>query len=193
MNFKNAVKHISANTIEVFLTKGKTMVCDNNHRSRYLLKNHRWYCSNGYAASNMSKNANYFSNYTKQKLILFHAEYVGFKDADHISRDKLDNRDENLREATRSLQLFNRETFKNNTSGSRGIGHVVNKYKKKDGSISQTHYWRVQISNDGKSQYKFFSYDARGMLGAKYWRFLKELELYGEAHVYADKPHDYTG
>ena len=192
MNFKNTVKHISANTIEVFLTKGKTMVCDNNHRSRWLLKNHRWCCDNGYAASGLSKNANYFSNYQKGKLIYFHAEYIGFKNADHISRDRLDNREQNLREASRSLQLFNRETLKNNTSGSRGIGHVVNKNKKKDGSITQTHYWQAQICKNGKHQTKHFTYDARGMLGAKYWRFLKELELYGEAHVYADKPVDYT-
>jgi hypothetical protein len=43
------------------------------------------------------------------------------KEIDHIDRNKLDNREDNLRQATRAEQNANRGLFKNNTSGRTGV------------------------------------------------------------------------
>jgi hypothetical protein len=45
-----------------------------------------------------------------------------FKRTDHVSRDKLDNRRENLRECTQSQNMANASLRSDNTSGHRGIG-----------------------------------------------------------------------
>ena len=58
---------------------------------------------------------------------------VGFE-IDHINRNKLDNRKENLRIVTRSQNQMNRVIQKNNTSGYKGI--TWNQKRKK---------WQAQI------------------------------------------------
>ena len=40
---------------------------------------------------------------------------------DHINRNSVDNRIENLRIASKSENMMNRKTFKNSTSGCRGV------------------------------------------------------------------------
>jgi hypothetical protein len=59
---------------------------------------------------------------------------------DHIDGDKLNNRIENLRLATRSQNQHNCKKQSNNTSGVKGIGW--NKQRKK---------WRARITINGKS------------------------------------------
>ena len=58
---------------------------------------------------------------------------------DHINRDKLDNRKENLRNTNKSLNGLNRDKICTNTSGVYGV-HFE----------SQTKKWRAEIRVDGK-------------------------------------------
>src|SRR3990167_6055992 len=70
--------------------------------------------STGYVISGLSGTGNVFMHR------IVNDTPIGF-DTDHINRDKLDNRRENLRIATKMLNGRNRGENKNNTSGYRGI------------------------------------------------------------------------
>jgi len=61
-------------------------------------------------------------------------------DIDHINENKSDNRICNLREASRSENMFNRGRNKNNTSGIKGVVFC-----------KSTNKWRAQIMVDRKS------------------------------------------
>lgn len=60
------------------------------------------------------------------------------KEIDHINRDRADNRWENLREVTHSVNMVNRPLQSNNTSGHKGV--TWNSRKKK---------WWACIKRDG--------------------------------------------
>jgi hypothetical protein len=63
------------------------------------------------------------------------------KEIDHINGDRQDNRLENLREATRSENQYNKGMCKNNTSGFRGVSW--HKHSKA---------WLVRLCVNGKSK-----------------------------------------
>jgi hypothetical protein len=66
-------------------------------------------------------------------------------EVDHKSRDKLDNRRDNLRVVSRSQNEYNRTVYNNNTSGYKGVCKLDNK-------------WIARIRMDGVSIYLgFFS------------------------------------
>ena len=67
------------------------------------------------------------------------------KDVDHINRNPLDNRRENLRICTHQQNQYNRTKQSNNTSGFKGVS--FNKEKQK---------FEARIGIDGKS--KFLGY-----------------------------------
>jgi hypothetical protein len=80
--------------------------------------------------------------------ILMHREIMGFvefdgKMVDHKNRNGLDNRRENLREASPLLNSMNRKTRINNTSGYRGVCWSVKKGKKSK--------WRAALTHNGKT------------------------------------------
>jgi hypothetical protein len=89
-----------------------------------------------YSAKNLGKrNARYVTtkingqHWCVHKLIyLWHHGYVPDQ-LDHINRDTLDNRIENLRPATNSQNASNRKLFSNNTSKVKGV--YWHKYTKK--------------------------------------------------------------
>jgi len=78
-----------------------------------LVQNKTWHLDNGYAVDNKCKK--------------FHNQLPGlivYKDGDtidHINRDRLDNRRNNLRFVSMRIQLINRNKNKNNTSGSTSV------------------------------------------------------------------------
>ena len=84
--------------------------------------------------------------YASHRLIyLYHHGYLP-EFIDHIDNNPLNNRIENLREATAAQNQYNKKINKNNTSGVKGVHwHVRNKK------------WQVQLRIDGKPK-SFGSY-----------------------------------
>lgn len=89
---------------------------------------------------------------------------------DHIDRDKLNNNLSNLRWTTNSENQTNTKMLKNNTSGQKGITRRIreNKYE----------YWEANITKNGKTITKNFSFSEEGFEEAVKWRKQKELELH---------------
>ncbi len=118
------------------LTQGmQTVVDDGDHEH---LSRHRWYYNNkgghGYALRMVGRQS-----------ILLHREIMkpgtGFV-VDHINGNTLDNRRENLRVVSRSVNSANTKLPSNNTSGRRGV--IWNKASKK---------WQAQFTREGKTVY----------------------------------------
>ena len=81
----------------------------------------------GYNPKKLTRNNRYATtkvhgeHWCVHKLIFFwHHGYVP-EQLDHINRDTLDNRIENLREANAAQNACNRSKFANNTSGAKGV------------------------------------------------------------------------
>ena len=88
-------------------------------------------------------------DYKPNKLIRMHTQIIKIplgKETDHKNGNKLDNRKENLRIASRSENLMNKSMQKNNTSGFRGVywSKIVSKwmaYIKKNGKRYHLGYY----------------------------------------------------
>lgn len=100
-----------------------------------------------------------------KKLILFH-QIIGCKNYDHINRNTLDNRKENLRMCTHQENSRNRSKQKNNTSGF--IGIYWNKSKKK---------WTSQIHINKKVKFLGIFEDKEEAIKV---RLQAEADYYGE-------------
>ena len=97
-------------------TKVHEVIVDDDDYER--LSQHHWSCIRGYAARLENK-----------KLIYMHHEVLlreADLESDHINRNRLDNRKENIRNVTRSVNGQNRC---NNTSGVEGVTYHVTKWK----------------------------------------------------------------
>jgi len=86
-------------------------------------------------------------------IFLMHHQHTP-KEIDHINGNKLDNRIENLREATRSQNQYNKNMMSNNTSGYRGVSWNNQKNK-----------WAVRVKVNKKS-YNFGFFDDLDVAGA---------------------------
>lgn len=86
------------------------------------------------------------------------------KDIDHIDGNRSNNRTENLREVSRSVNAQNRALSSRNTSGVMGV--VLENKKRKNGDISK--YWvATWRDKSGKKMSKSFSVAKLGNKGAK--------------------------
>lgn len=104
-----------------------------------LVRQFRWYMAgNGYAASNLGGSRTYLHRFIMRDQ-LAHGLVV-----DHINRDKLDNRRENLRVCTQQQNVQNRRRW--GRSPYRGV-------------LPSKGRWKVQVSIDGITTY-FGTYDS---------------------------------
>lgn len=127
---------------EITLTNiGKTTKVDDD-MFEYLSQWNWWRSSDGYVVR-WKKNGHKKGN--KPTLIFMHREIINTpKDmiTDHINRDKLDNRSDNLRVCNHKQNNSNTKLFSTNTSGYRGVSW--NK---------ETKTWRVYVSHNNKNYY----------------------------------------
>lgn len=115
----------------IHLAKGKQTLVDDGMFE--FLDRFAWYCGNGYAVRGLKIGK-------EQTTMSLHHYVLPKKDGfviDHINRDKLDNRRENLRYATKAQNRANSPPGKNNTSGYKGL--------RKSGSR-----WTAQALEKGK-------------------------------------------
>nr|BDD46339.1 hypothetical protein 7 [Micrococcaceae bacterium] len=91
---------------------------------------------------------------------------ISGKTVDHINKNGLDNRDENLRYADNSQQGHNKGMFNHNTSGVKGVN-----LNKKNGR------WRSEIDYKKKRLYKSFVDFEDAVNQRKFWENLIENNL----------------
>lgn len=127
-----------------------------------LVKEYKYYIrKDGYIEGNKSKNK------IKERFLL-HRLIMGFpsNQVDHINRNKLDNRNENLREVTNSQNQVNQGIMKNNTSGITGVTWDKSRNK-----------WKVSLNINNKC-YNLGRFDT--LEEAKKIRFQAEKEYQKE-------------
>jgi hypothetical protein len=103
-------------TKRIELTQGKVAIVDDDD-FKFLMQWYWYYSKGGYAVRN-----GYVGN--KRGTIYMSCEIMkspSGSDVDHISRNKLDNRKENLRICSRIENMANTSKHKNNTSGYKGV------------------------------------------------------------------------
>ena len=133
------------------------------------VKNHKWYLDRqGYVCTYIYDNTT-----QKQTKVRLHKLLVDYPIVDHKDRDKLNNCKSNLRKATRSQNMMNRDKFRG-TSKFKGV-HFSEK----------TNKWVASISIDNV-QINLGSYDTQEQAGLKY--NLKAKELHKEFAVLNDIP-----
>jgi len=121
---------------EIILMGGEKVMVDDEDFN--YLKQWKWHISwNGYAVR-CSSAKNVCKTFYMQKEIMKTPKGLY---TDHINRNKLDNRKENLRFCNKSQNGFNRGRQINNTSGYKGV--TFEKY---------TNKWATRIKVNGKSK-----------------------------------------
>ena len=123
------------NVIVLFTQKGQEIIIDKEDYNK--IKDYTWKLNtNGYAITEVKKGLE------KVKSIMLHRLINNTPEGmitDHINRNKLDNRKENLRTCTTSENAMNRKTnYKNETSKTKGVD-----YRKQD------NMWRARICKNG--------------------------------------------
>ena len=122
-------------TYKIPLTQGKFALVDKE--DVLFLCQWTWYYKDGYAVRKKNGQRIYM-----HRVILERMGFNDFEESDHINRNRLDNRREYLRTATRAQNSYNRNKQKNNTSGYIGVyRHKKNKN------------WTAQIVVNGKNIY----------------------------------------
>lgn len=148
------------------LSRGEVAIVDDGDYD--YLSQWKWYCAATssnlkYAVRKVSNGDGTWTRYLMHRVIMGEPENMLI---DHISGNGLDNRRENLREATPSQNQINRRISPKNKSGQRGVRW--HKYNKQ---------WEASIRVDGKWTYLGMSKD---LWAAISMRKLAEEKYYGE-------------
>lgn len=137
------------------ISRGKQVIVDDDMFDE--LNNHKWYCVPNKDNTNFYAVRNITVGIKKQKRIWMHRQIFGnvdAKDVDHINNNGLDNRKENLRQASRSQNNCN--SFGHNNASSKYNGVCWDKIHNK---------WRAQITIDKRCHYigRFVSEESAAM------------------------------
>lgn len=123
---------------KILLTKGQYALVDDQDFE--WLNQHKWYCSHGYAVR-------YAGGGRKNRVIKRMHRVVNKtpegKITDHINRNKLDNRRNNLRSANKSENGLNAKLRVDNTTGHKGIYRDKSRDK-----------WVAELFRNGKNLLK---------------------------------------
>jgi hypothetical protein len=148
------------------LTKDKWMIAEDCQKTRKLLKMHCWYTDkDGYAHTCVDKSSKCYHQ-------LFF-KYENGLVADHINNKKFDNRIDNIRIVTITVNNRNMTISCNNTSGKQGVLYSIDKR-------NGLQYWKVAITdNNIKKIQKYFSIKKLGNDEAKSQaiEYRKQLEI----------------
>lgn len=125
---------------EILLTQGKVALVDDERYEE--LSWYKWHFSDGYAKRTMYRDGKKCQWRMQWSVV---GKPTSGLVADHVNRNRLDNRIENLRICTRLENSKNRGVDNRNSSGYKGVYKQVNMIRGK-----RYEYWRVQISSDGK-------------------------------------------
>lgn len=136
---------------EILLTQNQKAIVDDIDYD--FLNQWNWHFKNGYAARSITIGKN------KQKRIWMHDVLMPHPDnleVDHINRNGLDNRKNNLRIVTHKENSDNRrDLFKNNTSGVKGVCFHNGKWQasyRHNGHL--TYIGRFSTINEAKEAYE---------------------------------------
>jgi hypothetical protein len=124
---------------EINITKGKMVLVDDEDYD--YLNQWKWFFNGDYAARNININ----NGKRKRKTYFMHHAIlqppIGM-DIDHINRNKLDNRRNNLRICTRSQNRINSKIRTDNKSGKSGVNWRTREHK-----------WQARICKNGIRYY----------------------------------------
>lgn len=124
--------------ILILYKKEKSLVDDDDFE---ILNKNSWYLdSTGYASNSKLGRLHRFLMKAKKGQIV-----------DHINRNKLDNRKENLRFVTQSQNMVNRDFTIKNTSGYKGVTYLKTKSHK-----NRHKKWTASIKYNYKKYTKYF-------------------------------------
>lgn len=121
------------------LTKGFGAIIDDEDLE--LVNKWKWCYAHGYAV----RSGGYQSDGRKKRLIYMHRVIAGcmlYQKADHVNRNRLDNRRSNLRICTQAQNLANQGARPGNSSGYKGVS-----WDKLAGK------WKAQICKNYKRKY----------------------------------------
>ena len=149
---KNKYYYYEGQYYIVQLTQNKFMICEDCNKTRQLLRLYNWCVDSiGYGRASI----NGIPKRWHQIILNYEAGLV----ADHINRMRYDNRNDNLRIVTLSMNSRNVTKQKTNTSGIKGI------YLDRKGGYM---YWKAGIvNNDHVELTKCFSINKLGENRAK--------------------------
>jgi hypothetical protein len=157
-------------TIKVGLEK-EALVDDSDYAE---LARHRW----RYNKSKLSDDLGYAYTSIRGKPVLMHRMIMkpplGFV-VDHVNRNGLDNRRQNLRTCSRAENLRNRKTAKSNKCGLKGV--YLEEFNRHGNRCSKP--WRAQIKVDG-TRHNLGSHETKELAYQAYCRAAKL--LHGDFH-----------